>query len=192
MLNYRESASLRGRPTGLCARLRGSEWQRRLDAGYVGNKWIDLSMKRSFQPEDVMDAALEAASLAGIPSISVAPNQGRLLAILAKAVRARAPCWRSGPTRYRALWLAHALPKDGKLLSLEANADHARVARQHRAWPAHERHPGARRPCAGVAPRACEADASDVRLLFSRRRQTEQPASFESPSRPTHSSHSTM
>jgi predicted O-methyltransferase YrrM len=79
--------------------------------------------------------------------------------------RALRPEARDLPRR-SALWLAHTLPKGGKLGSLEANTGHVRVAQQHRAWPAQERHRGARRPRAGFAPRACEADASEVWLFF--------------------------
>lgn len=80
-------------------------------------------------PDPALDAALRAAADAGMPPISVAPNQGKLLHVLALAVGARAILEIGTLAGYSTIWLARALPPGGALISLEADPDHAAVAR---------------------------------------------------------------
>jgi predicted O-methyltransferase YrrM len=79
--------------------------------------------------DPALDAALRASDEAGLPAIAVAPNQGRLLQILALAVGARAILEIGTLGGYSTIWLARALPADGHLTSLEADPKHAEVAR---------------------------------------------------------------
>ena len=80
-------------------------------------------------PDPALDAALEASNAAGLPSIAVAPNQGRLLMLLAKMRGARAILEIGTLGGYSTIWLARGLVPGGRLISLEANAKHAEVAR---------------------------------------------------------------
>jgi len=79
------------------------------------------------------DAALEAAlrhsDEAGLPAIQVAPNQGKLLMLLAQMLGARAILEIGTLGGYSTIWLARALPSDGRLITLEADPTHAEVAR---------------------------------------------------------------
>jgi predicted O-methyltransferase YrrM len=77
----------------------------------------------------VLDTALQTAAEAGLPSQNVTPNQGKLLAILAQAIRARTILEIGALGGYSAIWLARALPPGGRLITLEANPKHAEVAR---------------------------------------------------------------
>ncbi|MGO8839616.1 MAG: O-methyltransferase [Methyloceanibacter sp.] len=79
--------------------------------------------------DPVLDAALEASASAGLPAINVAPNQGKLLMLLAQAMGARRILEIGTLGGYSTIWLARALPPDGRLITLEANPDYARVAR---------------------------------------------------------------
>ncbi len=76
-----------------------------------------------------LDAALEASAAAGLPAINVAPNQGKLLQILARAVGARNILEIGTLGGYSTIWLALALPEGGRLVTLEADPKHADVAR---------------------------------------------------------------
>jgi predicted O-methyltransferase YrrM len=76
-----------------------------------------------------LQAALEASDAAGLPQISVSPSHGKLLFILARLVGARRILEIGTLGGYSTIWLARALPKDGRLLSLEALEKHAAVAR---------------------------------------------------------------
>ena len=91
----------------------------------VDNFFIDLLHSR----DAGLDAALRASEAAGLPTIAVAPNQGKLLMLLAQIRGARAILEIGALGGYSTIWLARALPADGRLISLEANPSHAEVAR---------------------------------------------------------------
>lgn len=80
-------------------------------------------------PDPALEAALQAADEAGLPPIQVAPNQGKLLAILARSIGARAILEIGTLGGYSAIWLARALPPGGSLITLEADSKYAEVAR---------------------------------------------------------------
>src|SRR5471030_1116517 len=84
---------------------------------------------RVVQSDAALDAALETSAAAGLPAIAVAPNQGKLLMLLAQLRGARTILEIGTLGGYSTIWLARALPADGRLISLEANAAHADVAR---------------------------------------------------------------
>jgi predicted O-methyltransferase YrrM len=91
---------------------------------------VDQYLAGLFTPPDpALDAALAAADEAGLPPAQVAPNQGKLLAILAQAIGARAILEIGTLGGYSTIWLARALPPGGTLITLEADPKHAEVAR---------------------------------------------------------------
>jgi predicted O-methyltransferase YrrM len=77
----------------------------------------------------VLDAALEASDAGGLPQHNVAPNQGKLLMLLAQMQGARRILEIGTLGGYSTIWLARALPQDGKLITLEYEPKHAEVAR---------------------------------------------------------------
>jgi predicted O-methyltransferase YrrM len=79
--------------------------------------------------DPALDAALEASAAAGLPPAAVAPNQGKLLMLLAQIQQARTILEIGTLGGYSTIWLALALPADGRLITLEANPKHAEVAR---------------------------------------------------------------
>ncbi len=80
-------------------------------------------------PDPVLDAALRTSEAAGLPPINVSPNQGKFLMLLARIQGARAILEIGTLGGYSTIWLARGLPADGQLITLEADASHARVAR---------------------------------------------------------------
>jgi len=78
-----------------------------------------------------LDAALADSAAAGLPAIQVAPNQGKLLHILARAVDARRILEVGTLGGYSTIWMARALPPGGRLVTLEAEPKHADVARRN-------------------------------------------------------------
>src|SRR5206468_2006479 len=91
---------------------------------------VDRYITDLFVPSDpALEAALRATADAGMPPINVAPNQGKLLYILALAHGARAILEIGTLGGYSTIWLARALPADGHLITLEADPKHATVAR---------------------------------------------------------------
>jgi predicted O-methyltransferase YrrM len=82
-----------------------------------------------FGRDPVLEAVLEASAAGGLPDIAVAPNQGMLLNVLARSVGARRILEVGTLGGYSSIWLARAMPQDGKLITLEVEARHAEVAR---------------------------------------------------------------
>ncbi|MCZ7583533.1 MAG: O-methyltransferase [Deltaproteobacteria bacterium] len=112
------------------------------------DRWteVDDYIAGALIPTDpTLDAALEASTAAGLPSIQVSAAQGKLLYLLARMIGARRVLEIGTLGGYSAIWLARALPKDGRLTCLELNPAYADVAR------------------ANIA-RAGAADVADVRV----------------------------
>src|SRR6185312_5702903 len=80
-------------------------------------------------PDAALDAALEASTAAGLPPINVSPTHGKLLHLFAKMQGARRILEIGTLGGYSTIWLARALPPDGRLITLEVDSKHADVAR---------------------------------------------------------------
>jgi predicted O-methyltransferase YrrM len=79
--------------------------------------------------EAALTEALAANAAAGLVAADVSPTQGRLLELLTRLCGARAILEIGTLGGYSTIWLARALPPDGRLVTLEANPHHAQVAR---------------------------------------------------------------
>jgi predicted O-methyltransferase YrrM len=91
---------------------------------------IDGYLADSLVPGDAaLDAALEASEAAGLPPINVAPNQGKLLMLLARAMGAKRILEIGTLGGYSTIWLARGLASGGKLVTLDANPKCVGVAR---------------------------------------------------------------
>ncbi len=77
----------------------------------------------------VLGNTLASSAQAGLPDIAVAPNQGKLLHLLVRMKQARRVLEIGTLGGYSTIWMAHALPAGGQLITLELNAKHAAVAR---------------------------------------------------------------
>ena len=75
-----------------------------------------------------LDEALKANAAAGLPSIDVSPNQGKLLHVLALTKGAQRILEIGTLGGYSTIWLARALPAGGRLVTLEVEPKHAQVA----------------------------------------------------------------
>ena len=90
---------------------------------------VDAYFDRELNAVDLeLDAAVKASIAAGLPSIQVSQAQGKLLYLLALTQGARRILEVGTLGGYSALWLARALPADGRLVTLEINPRHAEVA----------------------------------------------------------------
>jgi predicted O-methyltransferase YrrM len=93
---------------------------------------VDDYIASQLIPADpIFEAALADSRAAGLPVIQVAANQGKLLALLVQALGARKLLEIGTLGGYSALWLARALPADGRLITLELEPKHAEVARKN-------------------------------------------------------------
>ncbi|HEY1744323.1 MAG TPA: O-methyltransferase [Granulicella sp.] len=91
---------------------------------------VDRYFSETLVPSDpVLDAALRANTKAGLPAIDVAPNQGKFLQLLVQLRGARRILEIGTLGGYSSIWMARALPADGRLTTLEFSPKHAEVAR---------------------------------------------------------------
>jgi len=89
---------------------------------------VDEYITGLLQPTDpVLEAAVRDS--ASLPNIAVAPAQGQFLQLLTRVIRARRILEIGTLGGYSAIWMARALPDDGRLISLEISEQHAAVAR---------------------------------------------------------------
>ena len=79
-------------------------------------------------PDSALAAALDASTAAGLPDIQITPTEGKLLHLLARAIGARRILEIGTLGGYSTIWLARALPADGRLVTLEVDRGHAEVA----------------------------------------------------------------
>jgi predicted O-methyltransferase YrrM len=117
-------------------RARGQTLDRREPHKYVESMtqtvWTEVDQYFTdtlMPPDPALDAALAASDAAGLPAINVAPNQGKLLYLLARLRGARRILEIGTLGGYSTIWLARALPPDGSLITLEYHPRHAEVAR---------------------------------------------------------------
>lgn len=95
-------------------------------------EWIAVEeyTDKLFLPSDpVLAAAREASAAAGLPDIAVTPSQGQFLHLLARMHGAARILEIGALGGYSTICLARALPPHGRLITLEADAKHAEVAR---------------------------------------------------------------
>ncbi|MED1665022.1 O-methyltransferase [Brevibacillus laterosporus] len=97
-------------------------------------KWteVDQYFNSMLLPSDpILDEVLQANAKAGMPAIDVAPNQGKLLYLLAKIRGANKILEIGTLGGYSSIWLARALPQDGQLISLEYEQSFAHIAEEN-------------------------------------------------------------
>src|SRR6185295_219467 len=83
------------------------------------------------EPDEALTAARKSHKLENIPTINVSPNLGKFLNLLAKLSKAKKILEVGTLAGYSTIWMAKALPDDGKLISLEIDPHHTAVARKN-------------------------------------------------------------
>jgi predicted O-methyltransferase YrrM len=81
--------------------------------------------------DDLLEAALRDSEAAQLPPIQVTALQGKMLQIFARMMGARQILEVGTLGGYSTIWLARALPENGRLITLEAAAKHAAVSRKN-------------------------------------------------------------
>jgi predicted O-methyltransferase YrrM len=85
-----------------------------------------------FSAEDELLASLrEEADRTGLPPIAISADEGRLLQVLLKAIKATRVLEVGTLGGYSAICMARALPAEGRLLSIEIEERHATFARRY-------------------------------------------------------------
>ncbi|PJN91424.1 O-methyltransferase, partial [Bacillus sp. mrc49] len=80
---------------------------------------VDLYFSTKLHTTDqIMDSILKANAEAGLPAIDVSPNQGKFLHLLARLTGAKSILEIGTLGGYSSVWLARALPENGRLITL--------------------------------------------------------------------------
>jgi caffeoyl-CoA O-methyltransferase len=80
--------------------------------------------------DEVLTDLREEIVQAGLPLIHIDAAEGRLLQVLLGAIRARKVIELGTLGGYSAIWMARALPSDGRLITLELESERADLARR--------------------------------------------------------------
>jgi len=94
----------------------------------IWDKVDDYYAKAFGASDPVLTKVLAASKKAGLPDIQVSPLQGRLLMLLAQSMGAKRILEVGTLGGYSSIWMARALPADGRLITLEYEKLHAEVA----------------------------------------------------------------
>lgn len=78
--------------------------------------------------DPIMKSLLETNAAAGLPAIDVSESQGKLLSLLIRIKSAKRILEFGTLGGYSTVWMASALPEDGKITTLEYSDKHAQVA----------------------------------------------------------------
>jgi predicted O-methyltransferase YrrM len=101
----------------------------------MGKKiWTDVDdyiVSSLFGPDPVLDAVLATNRDQGLPAIDVSAAQGKLLSLLVRISGARKVLEIGTLGGYSTIWMARGLPAGGKIVTLELDPHHAKVARSN-------------------------------------------------------------
>jgi caffeoyl-CoA O-methyltransferase len=93
---------------------------------------VDSFIADEFSRDDpALKAVEKSLADAQIQNISVSSSQGKLLHVLAQACGASRILEIGTLAGYSTIWMARALPADGRLLTIEYNPDHAKIAAEN-------------------------------------------------------------
>jgi predicted O-methyltransferase YrrM len=79
--------------------------------------------------DEKLDSAITANHKAGLPAIDVSPLLGKFLHILIQITKAKRVLEIGTLGGYSTIWMARALPRGGRIVSLEFSPRHAEIAR---------------------------------------------------------------
>ena len=91
----------------------------------------DYIVDALFEADPALDAVLTANREQGLPAIDVSPAQGKLLSLLVRIGSAKKVLEIGTLGGYSTIWMARGLPADGKVVTLELDPHHAKVARSN-------------------------------------------------------------
>ena len=91
----------------------------------------DYIVSSLFSDDPTLDAVLAANRDQGLPAIDVSAAQGKFLSLLARIRGARRVLEIGTLGGYSTIWMARGLPADGRIVTLELEPHHAKVARSN-------------------------------------------------------------
>jgi caffeoyl-CoA O-methyltransferase len=103
----------------------------RQGASYLTPEILQYTARLHAPHDAALQAAFAAPDVEGLPAIQVAPSEGKLLQLLLRLCGARRVVEVGTLAGYSAARMAAALPKDGRLWTVELEQRTAEIARRH-------------------------------------------------------------
>ncbi|GJE94173.1 O-methyltransferase family 3 protein [Phanerochaete sordida] len=103
-------------------------------ARFIDDNWVRSDQyhnKFLLKDDAALEHALQNSTASGLPPIAVSAAQGKLLYLLAKTTHAKRVLEVGTLGGYSTIWFGRALPEDGRIVTLELEEKHAKVARQN-------------------------------------------------------------
>jgi len=97
----------------------------------LNEKLYDYIINTFVQEDELLKQIPQDAERKNIPLIQVSPENGKFLFMLIKMIRAKYVLEIGTLTGYSSIWMARALPEDGKLITIEISPEHAAEARKN-------------------------------------------------------------
>ncbi len=93
---------------------------------------VDQYISNLVAPEDqVLQETIQSLDKAAMPQISVTPTQGKFLQVMLWMCKAKRVLELGTLGAYSTIWMARAIPLDGKVITVEFDPHHADIARQN-------------------------------------------------------------
>lgn len=93
---------------------------------------VDRYIGQLLAPEDeVLQQTIKSLDEAEMPQISITANQGKFLQVIALMCNAKKILELGTLGGYSTIWMARALPHDGKIVTVEFDPHHASIARKN-------------------------------------------------------------
>ena len=93
---------------------------------------VDKYISGLLAPEDkALTDTIQSLDTEGMPQHSVSPNQGKFLQVMMIACNAKRVLELGTLGAYSTIWLARALPHDGKVITIEADRHHGGIAQKN-------------------------------------------------------------
>ncbi len=93
---------------------------------------VDNYISNLFAPEDkALSDSIKSLEIQNITNISITATQGKLLQVIATLCNAKKILELGTLAGYSTIWMARSLPENGKLITIEFDADRAKMARKN-------------------------------------------------------------
>lgn len=100
-------------------------------SGKLWGRVDDYIVDRLVNEDDALKAALAANAAAALPAMDVSAAQGKFLNLMVRITGAKRVLELGTLGGYSTIWMAKALPANGRLVTLEYDPKHAEVARKN-------------------------------------------------------------
>ena len=92
---------------------------------------VDNYISNLLAPEDkALTDTIKSLDTEGLPQYSISPTQGKFLQVMMIVCNAKKVLELGTLGGYSTIWLARALPNNGKVITIEVNKHHGDVAKK--------------------------------------------------------------